>query len=271
MLQQLIDELSALDQRLNRLDERIRAQMKPHAEAIRRLSTIPGIEETSAWTLIAELGADMNQFPSGSHAASWAGLCPGHAESAGKRQSGRTRKGNRYLRRMLVQSAWTITRKKDCFFTALFLRIATRRGMKRAAMAVAHRMLVIAWHILREGTEYRELGGDHYDRRDRQKAAQRLTQRLERLGFAVTLAQPPADPPKPIRNGTTRWVVPDRLGFRNPMRRRSADSSPSAPPATPELCPKCARWRIACIHVKNHSKLDPISSNSFQSNTLPAD
>src|SRR3954464_8277684 len=103
-----------------------------------------------AWTLIAELGTDMSRFPDAAHAASWAGLCPGNCESAGKRQSGRTRKGDRYLRRMLIQNGWAVSHKKDCFLTALFLRVASRRGVKRAALAVAHRVLVIAYYIIRD-------------------------------------------------------------------------------------------------------------------------
>jgi transposase len=111
------------------------------------------VKETTAWSLIAELGADMSRFPDADHAASWAGLCPGNCESAGKRQSGRTRKGDRYLRRILIQNAWAVSHKDNCFLTALFFRVASRRGLKRAAMAVAHRVLIIAYHILRDGTE----------------------------------------------------------------------------------------------------------------------
>jgi transposase len=103
LLKQLMEEINALDVKLTALEERIRERMQPHQDLIRRLSTIPGVQETTAWTLIAELGTDMSCFPSAAHAASWAGLCPGNCESAGKRQSGRTRKGNRYLRRMLIQ------------------------------------------------------------------------------------------------------------------------------------------------------------------------
>jgi transposase len=120
LLKQLLEEINALDVKLTALEERIRERMQPHQDLIRRLSTIPGVQETTAWTLIAELGTDMSCFPSAAHAASWAGLCPGNCESAGKRQSGRTRKGNRYLRRMLIQNAWAVARKKDCFLTALF-------------------------------------------------------------------------------------------------------------------------------------------------------
>ncbi|MDX2152340.1 MAG: transposase [Bryobacteraceae bacterium] len=128
MLRALLSELEWLDARLAELDARISEHMQPHADLVRRLSTIPGVDRITAWTLIAKLGVDMGPFPDHAHLASWAGLCPGNSESAGKRFSGRTRKGDRYLRRILVQNAWAVTHKKDCFLTALFFRIAGHRG-----------------------------------------------------------------------------------------------------------------------------------------------
>jgi transposase len=255
MLGQMIDDLSRLDMKLNELDMRLRERMKPYDDLIRRLRTIPGVNEITAWTLIAELGTDMAQFPSAAHAASWAGLCPGNCESAGKRQTGRTRKGDRYLRRMLIQNAWAVTRKKDCFLNALFSRIAMRRGPKRAAMAVAHRVLVIAYYIIRDGAVYHEIGGDHYDRRNPERTAKRLTQRLERIGFKVTLTkttepasqQPPSEP---IRNGTTRWTTPAPHGRRSQLRI-------PGPIATPDVCSKCANWKIPCIHGRTPANPQP--------------
>jgi transposase len=253
LLRQLIDDVSRLDTKLNELDSRIRERMKPHEDLIRRLRTIPGVKEITAWTLIAELGCDMAQFPSAAHAASWAGLCPGNCESAGKRQSGRTRKGDRYLRRMLIQNAWAAARKKDCFLTALFCRIAMRRGPKRAAMAVAHRVLVIAYYVIRDGTIYHEIGGDHYDRRNPDRTARRLTQRLERIGFQVTLtrtAEPVQQPTsKPIRNGTTKWTDAPPHGGRSQLRI-------PGPIATPDVCSKCANWKIPCIHGRTAADPD---------------
>jgi transposase len=246
LLGQLLEELATLDRKLNEVDERLRERMQPHAEVIARLCTIPGVQETTAWTLIAELGTDMSRFPDAAHAASWAGVCPGNCESAGKRQSGRTRQGNCYLRRVLIQNAWAVAHRKDCFLTALFLRVAARRGMKRAAMAVAHRVLIIAWHILREGGVYRELGADYYDRRNPEAAARRLKQRLEKLGFDVNLT--PAGQTgiggcsKPIRNGTTRWRLPAA------GNQKRANTEPAA---TPDLCRKCAAWGIPCIHARH--------------------
>ena len=245
LLKQLIEDLSRLDSKLNDIDLRLREQMKPYEDLIRRLCTIPGVKEITAWTLIAELGTDMRKFPTASHAASWAGVCPGNCESAGKRQSGRTRKGDRYLRRMLIQNGWAVAHKKDCFLTALFYRVAARRGSKRAAMAVAHRVLVIAYYIIRDGTVYHELGGDHYDQKNPERTARRLTQRLERIGYQVILTKPATSVPqpasKPIRNGTTRWVKPWPNGGRTQLRI-------PGPVATPDVCGKCAARKIPCIH-----------------------
>jgi transposase len=245
LLKQLIEELSRLDNKLNEIDSHLRKQMHPYQDLVRRLCTIPGVQEITAWTLIAELGTDMNQFPTPAHAASWAGLCPGNCESAGKRQSGRTRKGDRYLRRMLIQNAWAVSHSKDCFLTALFYRIASRRGGKRAAMAVAHRVLLIAYYIIRDGTVYQELGGDHYDRKNPERTARRLTQRLERIGYQVTLTIVGGSPEpmsSPIRNGTTRWTDPT-----SPRASRTQLRIPGLI-ATSDICRWCAARKIPCIH-----------------------
>jgi len=245
LLKQLIEELARLDQKLNEIDNRLRKQINRHEDLVQRLCTIPGVKEITAWTLIAELGTDMSQFATAAHAASWAGLCPGNCESAGKRQSGRTRKGDRYLRRMLIQNAWAVAHTKNCFLTALFYRIASRRGAKRAAMAVAHRVLMIAYYIIRDGSVYHELGGDHYDRRNPERTAKRLTQRLERIGYQVTLTvRAPESTGAPIRNGTTRWTDP------------STRVSRTGPIATPEVCRKCAAWKIPCIHARAATAVD---------------
>jgi len=162
----------------------------------------------------------MSVFPDAAHAASWAGLCPGNAESAGKRFSGRTRKGDRYLRRMLVQNAWVAAHMKDCFLAALFSRMAARKGMKKAALAVAHRILIIAYYLIRDGHMYREAGGDYFDRLHPERIAKKLTRRLQRIGFEVV-------------------VTP---------------GSASAKPAQQPRCSECAKWRIDCIHARNSSR-----------------
>jgi transposase len=226
MLSDLLRKLEWLDAELAHLDARLCEQMAEHAELIERLSTIPGVERTTARVLIAELGTDMTQFPTPGHLASWAGLCPGNAESAGKRFSGKTRKGDRYLRRILVQSAWAAARTKDCFLAGLFYRIAARRGMKKAAVAVAHRILTIAWKIIREGVEYREHGRDAFDRRHPLRTVRKLTKRLEQIGFLVQVTPRPAPSMPPPK------VVVSR-----------------------DVCTQCANWKLSeCIHVNKHRR-----------------
>ncbi len=164
MLKRLLRKLKMQDTELAEIDARLADQYTEHADLLKRLCTIPGVEITTARVLLAELGTDMSHFPTAAHAASWAGLCPGNSESAGKRFSGKTRKGDRYIRRILVQSAWATARARDCMLAAGFRRIAQRRGMKKAALATAHRILRIAYSMIRNGTEYVERGGAlHFD------------------------------------------------------------------------------------------------------------
>jgi transposase len=145
------------------------------------------VDRTVAWTVIAEMGTDMTVFPDAGHAASWVGVCPGTNESAGKQMDAGTTKGNRYLRRALLQAAWGATRKKDCFLQAFFHRLKNRRGWPKAIMALAHKLLVLIYEIMRTRQPYRELGGDYYDRLHPERTVRRLVDRLERLGVEVTL------------------------------------------------------------------------------------
>lgn len=236
LLSDLLRKLDWLEEERARLEARLEELATPYADVLRRLATIPGVDKTSALVLLAEFGTDMTQFPTPAHLASWAGLCPGNAESAGKRLSGRTRKGDRYVRRILVQSAWAASRKNNCFLAALFFRTAQRRGMKKAAVAVAHRILVIAWHILAEtGTEYVERGGDHFDRRNPERTARKLSRRLEAIGYKVVLERATVEPKPAHPRG-------------RPTSRKAAQAGP---PADRAVCPKCADWGIPCLHARN--------------------
>ncbi len=179
-----------LDGAIAQLDAQIAQLMVPYQAEADRLRTVTGIEQRVAEAVIAELGVDMAVFPSDRHCASWAALCPGHHESAGRRRSGKTRKGNNWLRAALLEAAWAASRTST-YLGAQYHRLARRRGKKKAAVAVAHSILVIAYHILKEGTTYRELGPNFFDKRDARATQRRLIARLEALGLRVTVEPVP--------------------------------------------------------------------------------
>jgi len=187
LLRQLFDHLRFTESKLSQIEQEIDRRMRPFQDEVIRLCTIPGVDQVTAWGILSEIGLDMNQFPSAEHLSSWASLCPGNFESAGKRLSGKMRKGNVSLRRCLSQAAWAISMTKNNYLSALYRRIAARRGAKRAIMAVAHALLVIAYHMLKRKEDYRELGADHFDRIDVNRTRHSLVRRLERLGHKVTL------------------------------------------------------------------------------------
>jgi transposase len=187
LLRQLYDHLRFTESKRSEIEEEIDRRVRPFQDEVTRLCTIPGVDRVTAWGLLAEIGLNMKQFPSSAHLASWACLCPGSFESAGKRLSGKMRKGNVSLRRCLSQAAWAISMTKNNYLSALYRRIAARRGAKRAVMAVAHALLVIAFHMLKRKENYRELGADHFDRIDVSRVRRSLVRRLERLGHRVTL------------------------------------------------------------------------------------
>jgi len=167
------------------VEARLGEALAPFRAAVDHLITMPGVSETVARVIVAEIGFDMTRFPSAAHLVSWAGLCPRLHESAGKRLSTRTRSSNPWLKTTLVQAAWSAARKKDSYFRAQFLRIKSRRGPKKAVLAVAASMLTAAYHMLRHHADYRDLGADHFDRRDKAKLAKRLIARLHDLGLVV--------------------------------------------------------------------------------------
>lgn len=156
-------------------------------EAVELLETIPGVDKLTAELIVSELGTDMSRFRTSKHAASWAGLAPGSNESAGKHYSGRTKKGNRPLRSGLLQTAWAASRTKNTYLSAQYHRLAGRRGKKRAIVAVAHSIVVMAYHILKYHQPYQELGANYFDERKKESVAHRLTKRLETLGYKVNL------------------------------------------------------------------------------------
>ena len=182
-----LDQLQQLDALIQRLNARVAELTRPFEPAIERLVTIPGVDLRTAENLIAELGHDLTAFPSAGHMSSWAGMCPGNNRSAGKNQSGRTTKGNRWLRQTLTQAAWAAARTKNTYLSTQHRRLAARRGSKRALVAIGHTLLVIVYHVLTEKTVYRELGADYLDRQNPERLTRYLVKRLEGLGHTVNL------------------------------------------------------------------------------------
>ena len=189
MARELLDHIDYLQIAVTRLDDTVDALMGPFVDPRDRLATIPGIAKRTAEIVIAEIGVDMNQFPTPGHLASWAGLCPGNNESAGKHKSTKTRSGTPWLTSALVEAAWSAVRTKDCYLAVRFQRIRRRRGEQRALIAIAHTLLVICWHLLNDGTVYQELGADYLAGKDHPDRRRRhLVSQLQKLGYDVELA-----------------------------------------------------------------------------------
>ena len=188
MLEALYQQYQFLTGQIETFNARLVEHLAPYAAQIHLLTTIPGVDRMVAWHLIAELGTDLTVFPTADHCASWAGRTPGEDESAGRQRSTRCKKGNKFLRRVLVQSAWAASRCKQGYLRALFYRIQARRGYSKAVVAVRHKILVIAYHILRTGIPFFDLGDDYFDRLNPTRTARRLVPRLERLGLRVELS-----------------------------------------------------------------------------------
>lgn len=195
ILSELLCQIDGLDETLARFDAQIQAACAPYEQAVALLDTIPGVARATAelirtiiGMIVSEIGTDMTRFPTPGHLSAWAGVAPGNHESAGKRLSGRVRAGNRLPRAGLVQAAHAAAHTRDTYLSAQFHRLAGRRGTKKALMAVAHSILVIAYRLIERKTEYEDLGANYFDPRRPQAAARRLVGRLETLGYEVTLA-----------------------------------------------------------------------------------
>jgi transposase len=189
-----LSHLDYLEEALERVSAEIEERLRDEQEAIRLLDGVPGISQRAAEIIVAEIGTDLRRFPSAKHLASWAGMCPGNGESGGKRLSGKTRKGNQWLRQVLIEIAHVASKTRDTYLAAQYRRIAARRGKKRALVALGHTILVIISHILTRRQPYQDLGPTYFDQLDRQHLERRLVRRLERLGYTVNL-QPEPSPP----------------------------------------------------------------------------
>jgi transposase len=191
LLEQILAKIDYLDETLERLTAEIDRRVAPFESTLTALDTIPGIDRIGAISLVAETGGTMTRFPSAAHLCSWGGMCPGHDESAGKRRTGKTRKANRYLRSTLIQAGLAASHKKDSALQALYARVKSRRGHKKAVVATGHQILEIAYYIMRDGVPYRELGAAYLRRHDRERTVRRHLKQLEALGYVVTV-QPAA-------------------------------------------------------------------------------
>jgi transposase len=187
ILTELLCQIDSLDEAIAHFDEQIASYCHPFDEVVAQLDTITGVGRETAEAILAEIGTDMRQFGNARRLCAWAGLAPGNNESGGKRRSSKTRKGNRVLKGILIEAAWAAARTSGTYLSALYHRLAGRRGKKKAIVAVAHAMLVIVFHIIERKQPYQELGADYFDKQNPETTAKRLAKRIERLGYLVNL------------------------------------------------------------------------------------
>jgi transposase len=255
LLDKELQHLEWLEKQVQGLEQEIERRVRGQEEPMRRLMTIPGIDRKTAWTLVAELGVDMSVFADAQHLASWAGLCPANRESGGKRMSGRTRKANSYVRRAMCQSAWAASHTKGTWLNSFFRRIQVRKGAPKAVMALAHHLLIVVYNVLKRNEEYVELGGDHYDQRNKPKLVSRLVERLTRLGYHVDLKpleSHSSEQPNPVAD-----LVADRPSEQPQEMAAIANDTPAVAESTAPRKPKrgrpckCIERRIICKHGRS--------------------
>lgn len=197
LLERMLTQVEDLERHIKELEQEIEPRLACQEELLPRLVTIPGVDRITVWCVWAEIGTDLRVFEDAAHWASWAALGPGNGESGGKRFSGRTRKGNPYLRRILCQAAWAASHKRGSYLRALYPRLRNRRGHQQAIMAVAHHLLIVIYHLIRDGGVYRERGYDYYHQERKPQVTRRLVDRLQRMGFRVRIepvCPPPVEP-----------------------------------------------------------------------------
>jgi transposase len=189
LLKVSLQMIGSFDEAIAKLSQQIDVQMKPFESTAERLQTLPGVKKNCAERIVAEIGVDMSRFPSDAHLSSWAGISPGNNESAGKRYSGRITPGNKWLKSCLTEAAWAASRTKKTYLKARYHRLAARRGKKRAIVAVGHKLLIMAYHIIKEQSTYQELGADYFERINEEAVIRRLTLRINKLGYNVELTK----------------------------------------------------------------------------------
>jgi transposase len=187
LLSELLEDLDHLEAKIARIEQEIEQQMRPMQKSVNTWLTVPGIKQRLAWTLVAEVGPTVDAFASAADIVSWAGVCPGNNNTAGKRKSGTTRNGNPWVRRALCEAAWAASKAKGTYLQAQFRRLAALRGPKRALVALANSILTAGYYMLQRGTTYQDLGPDYFDKRNVARATSRLVKRLEALGHKVIL------------------------------------------------------------------------------------